>query len=118
MRWPGTGFPENIMICTKTNDMTTILFNIIALITGLILGGIFFGGLWFTVKKGVTAKIPALWFIGSFIIRVGTTLGGFYLVGAGNLIRMLICLGGFIIARFVVVFITKTKENNQITKEA
>jgi F1F0 ATPase subunit 2 len=29
---------------------------------GLLLGAIFFGGLWWTVRKGVSSKRPALWF--------------------------------------------------------
>ena len=39
---------------------------ILAFIAGLALGTLFFGGLWFTVKKAVTAKIPALWIFTSF----------------------------------------------------
>ena len=38
---------------------------VLALITGVVLGAIFFGGLWWTVRKCVSAKQPALWFFGS-----------------------------------------------------
>jgi len=40
--------------------MTELL--ILALAAGLVLGAIFFGGLWWTVRKGVSSKYPALWF--------------------------------------------------------
>ena len=32
-------------------------------VAGLLLGGFFFGGLWWTVRKGVSAKRPALLFM-------------------------------------------------------
>jgi F1F0 ATPase subunit 2 len=34
-------------------------------VAGLLLGAIFFGGLWWTVRKGVASSRPALWFLGS-----------------------------------------------------
>ncbi len=87
--------------------MTDILFYILAFITGLALGTLFFAGLWFTVKKTVHTKLPGLWFIGSLFVRLGMVLLGFYLVGNGSWQRLLICLAGFIIARFIVVQYTR-----------
>jgi hypothetical protein len=40
--------------------MNETLLMILAFIAGIALGIIFFGGLWFTVKKIVAAKMPAL----------------------------------------------------------
>lgn len=94
--------------------MNEILYMIITLVVGLILGTIFFAGLWFTVKKALVSKTPAIWFIGSFIIRVTITLIGFYFVGKGNFKNLIVCLLGFIIARIVVTYYTKQKENKQI----
>ena len=74
---------------------------------GLFLGAIFFGGLWWTVRKGVTAKQPALWFLGSMIARMSIVLAGFYFVGGGSWQRLLICLVGFIGARLIVVRLTR-----------
>ncbi len=42
--------------------MNETLYMILALIAGLMLGTLFFGGLWFTVKKAVDSKKPAIWF--------------------------------------------------------
>lgn len=97
--------------------MTEIIYMIIALIAGLIIGAFFFGGLWFTVKKALSSQRPALWFIGSFIVRVGFTLAGFYLVAQTDLKKVLICLLGFMAARFVVTRITKQHESSQLKKE-
>ncbi len=88
--------------------MNEILFMILAFIAGLALGTLFFGGLWFTVKKTVTAKIPAIWFLGSFFLRVSIALLGFYFVSSGSWQRLLICLIGFVAARFIVMYVTKS----------
>ncbi len=87
---------------------------ILAFIAGLVLGTLFFSGLWFTVKKAVNAKIPALWIFSSFFLRLSITLVGFYFVGAGNWERLLICLLGFIIARFIVIHFTKSIDEKQM----
>jgi F1F0 ATPase subunit 2 len=74
----------------------------LALAAGLLLGAFFFGGLWWTVRKGVSAKQPALWFLGSMLLRTGITLAGFYFVGCGHWERLVACLLGFVTARFIV----------------
>jgi len=94
--------------------MNEIVYMILAFILGLLLGTIFFGGLWFTVRKLVASKIPALWFLGSFILRVGITLTGFYYISSGSWQRLLICVAGFIIARFAVIHFTKMSEERQV----
>lgn len=95
--------------------MNSVLYEIWALVVGLFLGTLFFGGLWFTVNKTVTSKMPALLVLGSFIIRVGITLAGFYFIGLGNWKILVICLIGFIIARFVVIYYTKSIDENKLT---
>ncbi|CAN5641006.1 ATP synthase subunit I [soil metagenome] len=99
------------------NEITHI---VLSLTGGILLGILFFGGLWYTVKKAVASKIPALWFFSSFLIRVGITLAGFYFIGAGNWKNLLACMVGFIIARFVVIHYTKLMDENKshLTKEA
>ena len=73
-----------------------------ALITGVVLGTMFFGGLWWTVRQGVSAERPALWFLGSLLVRTGIVLAGFYVVAGGHWERLLLCLLGFIIAHVIV----------------
>jgi F1F0 ATPase subunit 2 len=88
--------------------LNNFLILAIALVAGLVLGAIFFGGLWWTVRKGVSAKNPALWFLGSMLVRMSIVLLGFYLVGRDDWQRLLACLLGFIIARFTVMRLTRT----------
>jgi F1F0 ATPase subunit 2 len=73
---------------------------------GLIMGAIFFGGLWWTVRKGVSSKRPALWFLGSLLLRTGVVVAGFYVVSDGHWQRLLACLFGFTVARFIVTWLT------------
>jgi F1F0 ATPase subunit 2 len=73
-----------------------------ALVSGLALGVFFFGGLWWTVRRGIVSGTPALWFSVSSLLRTAIALGGFYLVSNGQWQRLLACLSGFVLARVVV----------------
>jgi F1F0 ATPase subunit 2 len=75
----------------------------LALLAGALLGVFFFGGLWWTVQKGVTSDRPALWFLFSLLLRNLLILAGFYLVSQGHWSRLVACLIGFLIARVIVV---------------
>jgi F1F0 ATPase subunit 2 len=78
-----------------------------AAIAGILLGTVFFGGLWWTIRKGVASSRPALWFIGSLLIRMSITLAGFYVVAGSHWERLLMCLLGFVSARFIIVLLTR-----------
>jgi len=86
------------------NEAGTLL---LALIAGGILGVIFFGGLWLTVRQGLTSDLSALWFFASLITRMAIALAGFYFVGGGHWDRLLACLAGFTIARIAVTTLTR-----------
>jgi len=75
----------------------------LALIAGAVLGALFFGGLWWTVQKGATSERPAVWFLGSLLLRTALILAGFYFVSQGHWSRLVACLFGFLIARVIVV---------------
>ena len=84
----------------------------LALVTGVLLGSMFFGGLWWTIQKGVSSKYPALWFFVSLLLRTSIALAGFYFIGRGHWDRMLVCFLGFVIARLFVTQLTRAKKNN------
>jgi F1F0 ATPase subunit 2 len=88
--------------------MSDFLFLSLALGAGLLLGSIFFGGLWWTVRKGAFSRSPALWFLGSMWLRMSLVLGGFYFVGRGDWQRLVTCLLGFMIARFIIIRLART----------
>ena len=90
------------------------------LLAGALLGAFFFGGLWWTVQKGVASERPALWFLGSLVLRTGVILAGFYFVSQGHWSRLVACLLGFLIARVLVVkWLTPApaKEQTPLEKE-
>jgi len=94
--------------------MNDFVVRALVFIVGLALGTLFFGGLWLTVKKALTSNKPTLWFLGSLVLRVGITMLGFYYVAMGDWINMLVCLLGFVIARFMVLSYTKTKDEKEV----
>jgi F1F0 ATPase subunit 2 len=77
-------------------------------LAGVGLGTIFFAGLWWTVRRGLSSHQPALWFSISLLLRVTIVLVGFFAVGGGHWRRLLACLLGFLVARLAVTRLTRT----------
>ena len=89
------------------NDTVTL---VLALVMGTLLGAIFFGGLWWTVRKSISSKQPALLFLGSLLLRTSIVLVGFYFIARGHWERLLVCLLGFVIARLIVTRLARSAE--------
>jgi F1F0 ATPase subunit 2 len=89
--------------------MNEFLFLAPPLAAGLLLGAFFFGGLWWTVIRGVSSERPALWFFGSMLARTSIALAGFYFVGGENWERWVPCVFGFVLARLVVKWLTRQR---------
>ena len=100
--------------------MNETLMLVLAVVAGLLLGALFFGGLWLTVRKGLSSKQPGFWFLGSVLLRMSIALAGFYFVGRGHWERLLLCLLGFVVARFIVMWLTRPRpeDPNSRTPEA
>ena len=74
-----------------------------ALVLGMVLGGVFFGGLWWTVRRGLTSSAPGLWFGLSALGRMAAVFATFYLLArGGGFSQLLACLLGLLIARAAV----------------
>ena len=86
--------------------MIDVIDMLLPLMTGVLLGGFFFGGLWWTVRRGLSAPHPAFLFVSSGLLRMSLTLAGFYLVSGGHWQQLLSCLAGFLLGRlFVTIWI-------------
>jgi len=72
------------------------------LISGLILGWLFYQGLWWTVRRGLASRHPATWFLVSLVVRMVVVVGGVILVAQGDWRRLLACLAGVALARVLV----------------
>ena len=88
--------------------MSDLLTLLLASLAGGVLGALFFGGLWWTVRRAMAAKQPALWVFGSLLLRTSVALAGFYVVSGGHMDRLLLCLLGFVMARLLVTRLTRS----------
>ena len=93
--------------------MSETLTLVLAWGAGTILGTIFYGGLWWTVRRAVTSRRPTPWFLGSLLVRMGLALTGLYLVSGGHWERLLACLLGFVMVRLVMTWRTRSWGTNQ-----
>jgi len=87
--------------------MTDWPLYLLSFFAGLALGIVFFGGLWLTVRKAMSSKRPALWFITSLLVRSALVIGGLYFATGQQWQRILISLAGFILSRVLVLSVTK-----------
>jgi F1F0 ATPase subunit 2 len=90
---------------TKIGSATVIEaeapYLVLALLAGLALGAVFFGGLWWTVRRIADPSASPFGFLGSVLLRTALLLGGVYWVGDGDWHRLCACLVGFIAARIL-----------------
>lgn len=97
--------------------MNEILYVALASAAGFLLGILFFGGLWFTVKKAVVLKNTALWFIASSLLRMSIVVTGIYYTAMGDWKKFLVCMLGFITARYVVMHLTRSNNEKQLKQQ-
>jgi len=83
--------------------MTDAAFLALALIAGGALGCLFFGGLWWTVRRVPDARHPALLVLASLLVRTAAVLAGFYFVSSADWKRLLACCAGFLLSRFFII---------------
>jgi F1F0 ATPase subunit 2 len=83
--------------------MVSVPYLLVAFFVGMGAGLLYFGGLWWTVRRLPTARQPALLTLGSFFVRTGLSLAAFYFASGGQWQRILASLLGFIIVRVFLV---------------
>lgn len=93
--------------------MNEVMILMLSWLAGVLLGAMFFAGLWWTVGKGLSSNRPVLWFLVSQWLRMSVTLTGFYLVAGGHWERLLACLAGFISARILLARLLPSPAENQ-----
>lgn len=91
-----------------TNDVVSLG---ISLMAGVLIGVLFFYGLWWTIRKLVRSDRPALWSLGSMVLRMIAALTGFHFVAQGSWERLLACFLGFILARMIVSRLTRRADS-------
>lgn len=81
---------------------------ILAFLAGILAGAVFFGGLWWTVRRALPSHFAGIWFSGSFLVRTAIALAAFYEAGQGDWRRLVCSVAGFLVARLLVVRLTRT----------
>ncbi len=79
-----------------------------ALLIGIVVGVIFFGGLYYTVQKINDVKYPNLIMGLSFVVRMVILVGMFYYLSKGGYKDIIFALIGVMAARIVITFTVKT----------
>lgn len=97
--------------------MNNAFILILTICVGGLLGLLFFGSLWWTVRRGLVSPYPARWFLGSMVLRISLVMAGFYFIGHGHADRLFACVIGFIIARFIVMRLPRPSSDLPITSE-
>lgn len=85
------------------NTMNEWIGLLLPLAAGALLGVVFFGGLWLTVRKGLSSEKPTLWFFGSLLVRTGIVVAGFYWVAGSHFWSLMACFAGFMVSRVVLL---------------
>ena len=89
------------------NQTLSLTFELVLACTaGGLLGVVFFGGLWWTLRRAFASTRPALWIGGSLLLRMACVVAGFIVVSAGDWRRLLACLLGFWAARWLILRLT------------
>jgi F1F0 ATPase subunit 2 len=89
------------------------LMLVLACVEGALLGAMFFGGLWWTVRKAVGSRQPALWFFGSLMLRMSVTSAGLFVASGGRWQRLLLSLLGFVVANGFVRWLIRPSGDRQ-----
>ena len=88
--------------------MSNALILVGPIVAGTLLGAVFYGGLWWTVRR-VAARSQALWLFGSFLVRSILALSIFYAYARSGWHALAACLSGFLAARLVVSALVRSR---------
>jgi F1F0 ATPase subunit 2 len=88
--------------------MSDALVHVGGVVAGVLLGAVFYGGLWWTVRR-VAARSQALWLFGSFLVRSTLALLVFYAYARSGWQALALCFLGFLAARLIVSSLVRAR---------
>jgi F1F0 ATPase subunit 2 len=71
---------------------------------GGLLALVYFAGLWWTVRRATRARHPVALVAASFVLRAALAVAVLLLIMSGDIVRLLVALGGFLMVRAVVLW--------------
>ena len=87
-----------------------------AFLIGLILGVVYFGGLYLIVQRITSFKHPGFIMAISFVIRMGLLLIVFYFIAQKGIKDILLALTGVILVRVIMIFKLKEPVSSSLKK--
>ena len=81
--------------------MNAWLISVVAFVAGILLGGLYFGGLWWTLRRITETGGTLWWGLLSFGIRAVLVVGGFALLVPLGWYAPAVALIGFLAARYL-----------------
>lgn len=83
-----------------TDSATLITGLLFAACAGMALGWVYYGGLWFTLRRVMHWRQPAFGMLASLMLRLALVAIGLYMVADGHWQRYLAALPGLLTARW------------------
>ena len=80
-----------------------LLNAVTGLASGLALGVVFFGGLWWTTQRLLHSRRPALLALTSLLVRMGCLAAGMYLITRIGAVAAVAAAAGMLVVRSVIV---------------
>ena len=87
--------------------MSGIGLTVGALACGMALGTVFFGGLWWTVRRALAATNPGVWIGFSALLRMAVAASVLYFFARLGLPSLIACLCGLLVARGTIKRLTR-----------
>lgn len=88
----------------------------LAFFIGIILGILYFGGLYISVQKINKVKYPSLLMTLSLILRMGLLIGAFFYIAKLGHKDILFALVGVILVRLIMTLVVKNQNLNSIKR--
>lgn len=76
---------------------------VVAFFGGVVLGVVFFGGLYWSVNQLPSIKYPGLLMVVSMLVRMAILLTGLYFLMAGEIKNLLAAVAGVMLIKFVMI---------------
>ncbi|MDY6941694.1 MAG: ATP synthase subunit I [Pseudomonadota bacterium] len=94
--------PTRLEFGSDALDLMTSGRLIASFLGGMGLGLLYFGGLWWTVRRLPTRAHPVAWLFGSFLLRTVAVLAGLYVLSAGEVLPLTVSLAGMVLLRLLL----------------
>ena len=94
-----------------TEQVISLVF---AIVVGVALGALYFGGLWLTVRHLPTMRHPAIWMTASLVMRMAVILTVLYFLSDGHWGKLLAGVAGMLVVRIILLHRVRVETKKDI----